>query len=293
VDTNNGQQLKLWAEALVAASNGKITATPHYGDLGADVEILRGAQNGSIDCIFDSTDIVSGVAPKMGVFSLPFMFGSYNQVYAVEDGKVGQDLLSGLSSSGLVGLGYSDLGFRNFATNVGPINTPSDLKGLKLRTLQGQIPAATVAAFGAIPIPLAATEIYTSLQTHNVDGLDMPVPYFLSAKLYEVVKYYSLSRHTFTAMAFVCSKAKWDTLSTAQQDVIRKATATAATQGRAYDKNLEESGLKDLKSKGVVINEVSDLASFGPLAQSVYQLAASSVGTDTIQAVQQAAKAAK
>ena len=292
-ETNNGQQVKIWANEISVASGGKITATPHYGDIGADVDILHGAQNGSIDCIFDSTDIISSVAPKMSVFSLPFIFGSYQQVYAVEDGSVGKGLLDGLASAGLVGLAYSDLGFRNFANNVRPINTPNDLKGLKLRTLQGQIPTATVQAFGAVPLPLAATEIYTSLQTHNIDGLDMPVPYFLSAKLYEVVKYYSLSRHTFTAMAFACSKTKWDTLSPAQQDAIRKATASAAQKGRAYDKDLEEKGLQDLKSKGVQINDVSDLSPFRQLAQSVYDLAGGTVGKDTIQSVQQAANAAK
>jgi len=290
--TNNGQQVKMWADDLSKMSNGKITVDAHYGDLGADVEVLHGLQNGSIDCIFDGTDIYASLDPKLGVFSLPFMFSNYNQLYAAEDGKAGQDLLSGLASQGIVGLAYSDLGFRNFANNVRPINTPADLKGLKLRTLQGTIPVATVQAFGAIPVPLGANEIYTSLQTHTVDGLDMPVPYFVSAKLYEVVKYYSLSLHTLTAMAFACSKSKWDSLSPAQQDLITKATLAAAKAGRAYDKNLEASGLQDLKSKGVQINDVSDLAAFKQLMPPVYQLADGTIGASTIQAIQQAAQSA-
>lgn len=292
LETNNGQQVKKWADDLSSMSHGKITVNAHYGDLGADVEVLHGLQNGSIDCIFEPTDGYASLDPKLGVFSLPFTFSNYNQVYAAEDGRAGQGLLGGLASKGIVGLAYSDLGFRNFANNVRPINTPADVKGLKLRTLQGDIPVATVKAFGATPVPLGINEIYTSLQTHTVDGLDMPVPYYVSAKLYEVVKYYSLSRHTLTAMAFACSKSKWDTLSPAQQDLIRKATVAAAKEGRAYDKKLEDSGLQVLKSKGVQINDLVSLAAFKLLMPPVYQLASGTIGSDTIQAIQQAAQSA-
>jgi len=174
----------------------KITVDVHYGGLGADVEILLGFQNGSIDCIFDGADIHASLDPKLGVFALPFIFSNYDQLYAAGDGKAGQDLLARLESKGIIGLAYSHLGFRNFANNVRPISTPADVNGLKLRTIARS----------------------------NPDGLGMAFPFFLSAKLYELVKCYSVSRQKLTAMAFSWSKSKWDTLSTAQQDVIKKTT---------------------------------------------------------------------
>jgi tripartite ATP-independent transporter DctP family solute receptor len=291
-DTNNGAQATKLGELLQQMSGGHIVADIHYGDLGGDVEIFSLLRQGALDGMFTATSTASRTYPEIGLFDLPFLFPGYKQAYAVEDGQVGRGLLDGLSKYSVKGLGYSDLGFRNLANNVRPVNSVSDLKGLKLRTLQGKIPQDTMKSLGAIPVPLAANEIYPSLQQHVVDGLDMPVPYFLTAKLYEVVKYYSISRNTFTCMMFAMSMNTWNTLSATDKQTVTKAVKAAEDWGRKYDKQLEDDGLGQLKSKGVTVNEVAYLSAFRDAVQSVYNDAGSTVGADLIAKAQAAVKAA-
>ncbi|MCV5754403.1 TRAP transporter substrate-binding protein DctP, partial [Escherichia coli] len=82
--------------------------------------------------------------------------------YKVTDGGVGREILNSSADSGCIGVTYYDAGARSFYTNK-PINTPEDLKGLKVRVQPSPSAIAMVKALGGNPTPLAYGELYTAL----------------------------------------------------------------------------------------------------------------------------------
>ena len=72
--------------------------------------------------------------PEAKVLLLPFLFRDYAHARAVLDGPIGQDILGRLPAHGMVGLAWTEGGFRDMANSKRPIRRPEDLKGLKLRT---------------------------------------------------------------------------------------------------------------------------------------------------------------
>ena len=76
-----------------------------------------------------------------------------------------------------------------------PIHSVRDVKGLKMRVQASQVQKDTYAALGALPTPIAFSELYTALQTKVVDGADVPVADLISLKFYQVTKYLTMTRH--------------------------------------------------------------------------------------------------
>src|SRR5258708_36788381 len=75
------------------------------------------------------------------------------------NGKIGKDLDETFQKKYKVKiLFFYDYGFRHFWNSKRPINTPADLKGLKMRVQQGRVLPQTVNGLGATPGPTPRRE---------------------------------------------------------------------------------------------------------------------------------------
>ncbi len=96
-------------------------------------------------------------------------------------------------------LGYFELGFRNVTNSARPVATVEDLAGLKLRVVQAPIYIDLFTALGVNPTPMPFAEVYNALEQKVVDGQENPVSVINSAKLFEVQKYLTFTRHTYNS----------------------------------------------------------------------------------------------
>ena len=104
------------------------------GTLGDEIVHMQQVRTGQLDVIPIGSDAVQ-LDSKFAVFDIPFLFSSREQVSALLDGPIGDELdKSFQESAGLKVLGFGEIGFRQITNNVRPVVTPADLKGLKLRT---------------------------------------------------------------------------------------------------------------------------------------------------------------
>ncbi len=94
--------------------------------------------------------VLSGFEPRFQVFDLPFLFNNKKEVYKALDGPLGDKLNALLPPLGIKNLAYAENGFRMITNNKGPITKPSDLSGLKIRTMENPIHMATFRALGQI-----------------------------------------------------------------------------------------------------------------------------------------------
>ncbi len=266
------EAIKYMGELLNKWTNGRLTIQV-YGSmqLGGEKEALEQAQVGALEMTRVSVGVVGPIVDEFNAFNLPFVFRSSQHMYDVTDGEIGTELLDRLSKGGLIGLGYMDAGSRSFYNKVRAINTPADLKGLKIRVMQNPIFVEMVNSMGGNGTPVAFNELYTALQTGVVDGAENNPPTIIEHKHYEVTKYYSLTQHLMVPEIFVFSKKIWEKLSPVDQQLIRKASALCVIKERELWAEKEKKAYAELKKIGYNINEISDKEPFIEATEPVRQ----------------------
>jgi hypothetical protein len=172
------------------------------------------------------------------------------------------------SAKGIVVLGYWDNGIRHVSNNKKLIQTPPDMKGMKIRTPPDAVTIDIMQALGAETQQIKFAELYVALSQGVVDGQENPLVNVLASKLYEVQKFTSLTGHKFEMNPFLMSKRTWDKLSEADRKIISDAAAEATQLQRRLSKEADEKAGPDLESKGVKINKI-DRAAFAKATESV------------------------
>jgi hypothetical protein len=130
-------------------------------------------------------------------------------VDAVADSAVGRRLLDKLSERGLVGLAYTDLGFRHFHNRRRPIAKAEDVAGLKMRVIPTPIYVDVMNALGANAVPMPYTETYAALESGAIDGMTNTLVNIMDMKFHEVAKHLTLTNHMYNAQALIMSKKTW------------------------------------------------------------------------------------
>jgi TRAP-type transport system periplasmic protein len=103
-----------FAELVAAKSGGKLKVNIFPGGtLGGDAANVSALQGGTIEFVMLNSGILASQVKDFEVFDFPFMFASGKEADAVVDGPFGQKLHAKLADKGIIGLAYTELGFRN------------------------------------------------------------------------------------------------------------------------------------------------------------------------------------
>ncbi len=243
-------------------SHGNIRVIIHHsGSVGNETSILQQLQMGALQMGVITAGPIDKFVPAIKAIEFPFIFSSYKQVDKILDGKIGQGILNQFKKADLIGFHFLENGFRNLTNSVRPVHTVKDVKGLKIRVMKSQLQIAIWRALGANPTPMP-WPIYTQLAQHVIDGQENPLAVIYQYKLYEVQKYLSLTRHVYSALVFVGSKKFYDTLPRKYQKLLYEATKEASIYERNLNRKQVAFFLKELRKKGMIIDEHPDIASF-------------------------------
>ena len=240
------------------------------GTLGDEIVHMQQVRTGQLDVIPIGSDAVQ-LDSKFAVFDIPFLFNSREQVSAVLDGPIGQELDTSLQeNAGLKILGFGEIGFRHISNNVRPIVVPADLEGIKLRTPGSKTRILSFEMLGATPIKMNIGEVYLALEQGVIDGQENPLGNIAKWSWDEVQKYISLSRHVYTPITFVMNLKRYNSLTDEQREQIDAAARTAVLSSRQYgtdnDTQLEQV-IKE-RSPDVQFNEI-DSAAFTDIANDI------------------------
>lgn len=221
--------------------------------LGTEREMVELLQIGSLAMTKVSASPLEGFAPEMKIFSVPYIFRDNDHFWRVLNSDLGDELLSGIEDFRLKGLGYYDAGSRSFYTNDKPIETPSDLNGLKIRVLNSPTAVATVRALGGAATPVSWGELYTALQQGVVDGAENNPPSYYLSRHYEIARYYSLDEHTSVPDVMLASLPVWERLNKQQQTWLTKAMEDSVEYQRELWKTSTQESLEKVKAEGVTV----------------------------------------
>jgi tripartite ATP-independent transporter DctP family solute receptor len=222
------------------------------GDQRTMVENMR---NGVQEITWVTVGFFGSYEPILNVIESGYLFRDSRHSYKVFDGPMGNEIRALVEKHEVKLLGYYEAGLRHITNNVRPIRTPADLKGLKIRTPQAKYHLNTLKYMGANPVAMSFGELYTAMQQKVVDGQENPLSNIYKAKFYEVNKYLSLTGHLHLTHMVMYSAKLWDKLPADLQKIVRAAVIESQEAQRKAVRDDDENLLKELKAKGMQVNE--------------------------------------
>ena len=240
----------------------------HSGQLGRETDTVNLARFGVLDITRVNMAALNNAFPSTRILSLPYVFDSVEHMRRSLDGEIGREILGHFEARGLVGLAFYDSGARCFYNVRHPVAEPADLHGLKLRVPPSDIFIALVRALGANPTPLSYGEVYSSLQTHLIDGAENNWRTFHSSRQFEVARHWSQSEHSYSPEALLMSRRRFDGFSWDDQELIRAAATQSVPYMRELWDRAEAESRAAVIAAGVQVTEV-DRAAFHRAAEPV------------------------
>ncbi|MGN6459194.1 MAG: TRAP transporter substrate-binding protein [Achromobacter mucicolens] len=247
------------AERILKESNGRVDIKIFPNNqLGGDTDMLAQVRSGGIDFFTPSALVIATLVPVAAINAVGFAFKDYDQVWNAMDGALGAHVRAAIAQRKLYAFEKMwDNGFRQTTSSKGPVNTAADMDGLKIRVPVSSLPISMFKGLGAAPASLQFSEVYSSLQTKVVDAQENPLPIIQVAKLYEVQKYCSLTKHIWDGYWFIANGRMWEGLPADLKTVVARGINEAGLAQREDIKKLNASVQSDLESKGLVFNQPS------------------------------------
>jgi tripartite ATP-independent transporter DctP family solute receptor len=278
LSTNYGQAMVKFKEEVATRSAGRIDVQLFpSGQLGGLKDMVTAVQLGTQSMVMVTPTWIANFAKPLDVLSLLYLAKSQERLFASLDGPFGRKLAGYAEGVGFKMLGWWNGGPRHVLNNVRPVNTPDDMKGLKLRSQTSQVWLQCLRALGANPVSLDFPEVYLALQQHTVDGYENPAPDVVGGKFYEVVKHLSLTAHLYDIFCVAMNKRVFDGLSADDRKVIEDSIEVATKFQRAAESVEVNTALEFLRSK-IQVNDVSE-ANRQLFAEKIQPIYASFEGT--------------
>ena len=202
--------------------------------LGSDSDVLSQVRSGGVEFFTLAGALLATLVPFAAIDGIPYAFPDYKTVWQAIDGSLGEAIRGEIAKFNLVALEKVwDNGFHQTTTKARAINSPADMKGLKIRTGASALQVSMCTALGASATTINFNELYSSLQTGIVDAQLNALVLIKTAKLYEVQKYCALTNHMWSGFWFLANKRAWERLPEGPRAIVAKHLNAAAVTQRA------------------------------------------------------------
>lgn len=229
--------------------NIKIEIYPN-NTLGSTVEILENIKSGIVDMTFNTTGQLLLWTKEAAAVQLPFIYEDNTHVYRVLDGEGGALLAELAAKKELMILSYWDWGFRQISNSKRPVNSPEDMKGIKVR-VPPEIPMEeAMKAIGAIPEKISYSELYMALAQKIIDGQENPILAIFHAKFFEHQKYIAMLNYMYNPSIHIISPTTWKKLNEKEKKIVQEASEFGRDYMRKLMQEENDSAIKKMESYG-------------------------------------------
>ena len=209
------------ADALKEATGGRWTLEVYAGgQLGAEYDTLEMCRENTVQMMYANISTMESYVPDFGVFVLPYLFHSWDDVEAyLSTAPKCADLWDRLEeATNLKFVAVQFNGARCLSTcGIDPVKSPADLKGVKIRAMEAPVWQNVISSLGGTPVPVAFNELYVALQTGVVQGQDNPLAVTYFQKFYEVLDDLYMTEHCYNISTIVVNSDAWNALSEEDQ----------------------------------------------------------------------------
>ena len=241
-------------------SGGRVKVKAYLGGaLGDEISTAEGTKRGTIQAWGGSMGALASAVPELDCLELPYLFKSAKKADAVLD-KIRPQLHDLLWDRGYKLMFYSENGYRSIGA-LHPVEGVKDLKGRKFRSQQSDVHLNTWRAWGASPVPMAVTEVLSSLQTGVVDGYDNTPVFTFAASWYVATRHFTLTEHIYQPAAVVFSRKFWESLPSDLQTALspeNEDVSKMESRGRRNIRAMEPQLIQNFSDAGIKVHKMSE-----------------------------------
>lgn len=178
-------------------SHGEIDVIVYpYGTLGTSDQMTEQIHNGTIQLAMASPGHMGKLIPEAQAFLLHFVLSESQKVnhLALGDPRLHAMMAELYARKDLKFLSAFAEGWMAWTTKM-PVHTPEDFNGMRFRVMTSPLLMAAYQAYGANPVPLPYSQVYSALQLHMIDGQVNPVFAIQEMSFYEVTSHLVFPHH--------------------------------------------------------------------------------------------------
>ncbi len=264
------ETFQFFKENVEARTEGRISVQIiHSGQLGGEREMQEMVALGTLE--MSLTGVIVVYEPMFAIFELPFLYTNRDHVRRVIDAGIIQEAAEGLLAHDLRLVSMVENGFRNITNSARPIDGPSDVAGLSIRTPENAAQVETFRALGAVVTPMAFTELYGALQQGVVDGQENPLQNIMSGRLYEVQSHLAITGHIYNLAYIVASEAFLNRLADEDRTIVLEEALAMSDFQLDLAEAQEDELLTELIELGMAVT-YPDQEAFRDATAGVYDL---------------------
>lgn len=252
-------------------TEGQVEVTVYpSSQLGEDNDVLEQIRNGAPIAALVDAGRLAPFHPALGILSAPYLVNDYTEYAAITASPVYAEWVEELAEgSALRLLNYNWFqGTRQTFTNR-EINQPSDLSGIRVRTIDAPIWVTTVEAMGATPAPMAWSEVYSALQLGAIDGAEAQLTGAFGIRLHEVAKNVAFTNHIQLFTGLATSEAWWQSLPEDIRTIIDEELQRAGDDATRMTVERLAEVQAEMEAAGVTFHDV-DVELFREATDGVY-----------------------
>jgi tripartite ATP-independent transporter DctP family solute receptor len=251
------QALLFFEEELESRSDGEFEVEIFPGgQLGSVREMTDLVQSGNITMTTGASVHLSAAVDELAVLDQFLLFESETEARSLLDGAAGDAIAAAMEERGLKNMGFMELGFRSFTNSRAPLDSYESFEGLRMRSADNPIAIAAWRSVGAVPVPLAWGEIYSSLQQGLIDGQESAPSSMIVERFFEVQDYVSLTGHIYWPELWMADLAWFEGLTPEEQALVEEVAAETVALQRDLTAEANAATIDELREAGLQVNEL-------------------------------------
>jgi len=260
-----GKALQYFVDEINEVSDGRILATANFGsELGGQREQVEMMRTGSLEMVAASPpSVLSAFVPQLLALNIPYLFEDEAQFAEVLE-AMEDEISQLLEPFNIVTIGGQNMGFRHVLIAPRPVYSPDDFRGLNMRG-PNPVYVEMFERLGASGVTTDWTDVYTSLQTGVIDGMEASPDMIYSMRFHEQAQYLSKTFHIAAAVYYSFNKEWLESLPADLYEIVVDTARKAAAYQNEIDLQAQQDSLQKMMDEGVKVNEVDDLSEFADL----------------------------
>ncbi len=240
-----------------STTQGRVSLRVYPGGVAGDEpDVVRKMRIGQLQAAAITTAGLASIDPSFNVFNVPMFFTSYPELYATLD-KLEPVLRQRLDAKGFVLLSWGHGGWVYFFTKQ-PIADVDALRKSKMFIWAGDDRMVSVwKARGFNPVPLAATDIMTGLQTGMIDAYPTTPLLGLTLQWYRQTPNMVGMGMAPLVGGLVMSKAAWAKLPEADRAKVQSACDRMEKRLEVDVPRQDTTAVGEMQKRGLHVNPVT------------------------------------
>ncbi|MGR4069209.1 C4-dicarboxylate TRAP transporter substrate-binding protein [Halomonas sp. LR3S48] len=266
------QAMEKASETIAERSDGELTVRVFpNSQLGSDEDVVEQIRSGANVAVLIDAGRLSEYQSELGILSAPYLVEEHTDYDRITSSELYQEWVESLAeSSGLRLLNYNWFqGSRHMLTQK-LVETPEDLNGVRVRTINSPVWLRTIESMGATPTPLPWSEVYSALQLGAIDGAEAQLTAAEGQNLHEVITHIALTGHIHLMTGLATSEQWYQSLPEELRTILDEELHKAGAEASQATVDAQDAVRERMEAEGVTFTEV-DVELFRERVSGVYE----------------------